>query len=695
MKRLTPCLLLALATACGGAPDPAHLEAVIAPSRTWYHTGERVELTGIVTDVFGEPIEDVEVVWTVEPSGAAEMEAPGESPRRRAFTLTTEGRAVFTGCVVPRDETLPPTLCDTVAVRVDDGMPTLEVTSPTPGAELDDAEGIVVTGSVADRGMVHVYVNGAPATVDALGQFEATIEGFFGVNHLVITASDGLTDVSEVEMDVLWAPAYSPALDAEGRPSFALDDGLSLWLGQDFFDDAVPLDRTATPVQTRDLADIMELALASLDVTGVIPDPVVDDPPNFTLRVTDATIADPYVEIDVTDEGADLFVRLGTIEADTSGLLQVEGTSLPLTGTVRASGVAFAQMTIRKESPDAEIEVTLGELLVGLESLDGTFESEETAAVFRLAEGLFRTTLETLLVDALRGTLEDSVPALLQDAFGAIDTALMGQTLALDSAPFPPVTLRIDGRVADLRPTFRSQVAMGLRTQVGTDVVSLHPDSRGVARLDVTDRAPPFFGDGSLKVGVRLALLNALLHSLWSSGLLDVDAGAILPDSIGGLVSEARILGRLPPVLRPPRPEEEDDLVLTLGQLELELTFQGEPVRYAVTLDAGVNLDVADNRISILLDEEPEARVWTLQAPSNPRALTADTVRTLLLDLWPMLSGSLREGLSLDVPLPSLGDLGGLAPELAGLRLTLAQTERARPRRGVLVIEAELTGTLP
>ena len=73
----------------------------------------------------------------------------------------------------------------------------------------------------------------------------------------------------------------------------------------------------------------------------------------------------------------------------------------------------------------------------------------------------------------------------------------------------------------------------------------------------------------------------------------------------------------------------------------------------------------------------------------------ADTVRTLLLDLWPMLSGSLREGLSLEVPLPSLGDLGGLAPELADLRLTLAQTERARPRRGVLVIEAELTGTLP
>lgn len=694
MRRLLALALL-FAAGCGGAPDPARIEAVIAPSRTWYHTGETVMLTGRVFDVFGEPIEDVEVIWSVEPDAAAEAGAPGESPRARAFTLTGEGRVVFTGCVAPTLMDEAPTLCDTVAIRVDDGMPSLEVTSPTPGAELDDAEGIVVTGSVADRGMVNVYVNGAPAEVDALGQFEATLEGFFGVNHLVVTASDGLTDVSEVEMDVLWAPAYTPALDAEGRPSLTLDDGLSLWLGQGFFDDGVPLDRTAEPVVTRDLADIMELALASLDVGGVIPDPVVDDPPTFTLRVTGARLADPQVEIDVTDDGADLFVRLGTLEADTSGLLQVEGTSLPLTGSIRAAGVAFARMTIRKESPDAAIEVTLGDLVVGLESLEGSFVSEETAAVFRLAEGLFRTTLETLLVDALRDTLEDSVPALLQDAFTAIDGALQDQELTLDSPPFPAVTLQIDGRVAALQPTFRSQITLGMRTRVGTDVVSLHPESRGVPRLSDVDRAPPFFGDGSLKVAVRLALLNALLHSLWSSGLLDVDASPILPESLSGLVSEAQILGRLPPVLRPPRPEEEDDLVLTLGQLELALTYQGEPVRYGVTIDAGVNLDVRDNRIAILLDEEPAIRVWTLQPPSNPRALTADTVRTLLLDLWPMLSGSLRDGLSLDVPLPSLGDLGGLAPELADLRLTLAQTERARPRRGVLVIEAELTGTLP
>ena len=67
----------------------------------------------------------------------------------------------------------------------------------------------------------------------------------------------------------------------------------------------------------------------------------------------------------------------------------------------------------------------------------------------------------------------------------------------------------------------------------------------------------------------------------------------------------------------------------------------------------------------------------------------------LLLDFWPSPRHSVISGLNFDLPIPSLGDLGGLAPELSGLTLTLDQTQTLRHRRGVLVMEAQMTGTLP
>ena len=47
-----------------------------------------------------------------------------------------------------------------------------------------------------------------------------------------------------------------------------------------------------TPVVTRDLADVLELVVGNLDVQSIVPDPVVDDPPTFTLSVSNARVAE-------------------------------------------------------------------------------------------------------------------------------------------------------------------------------------------------------------------------------------------------------------------------------------------------------------------------------------------------------------------------------------------------------------------
>lgn len=701
LSSLLVAALLAGLAACdggGGARTPTAIDARISPARIWYHTGEDVLLTGFVTDFIGNEIEDVEVRWTVSPEGAATLGGAEDDPREARFTLVASGAAVFTACVV-QDEDAPEDtqpICDSIGVSVDDGMPSLELEAPTPGAELDDPAGIVVRGSVADGGVVRVYVNGLAVETDDMGRFETTLPALFGVNHLIVDASDGLTEPSQVEMDVLWAPAYTPATSESGLPELTLQDGLALRLGQPFFDDGVAFDPAATPVETRDLADLLELVVHHIDVSGLVPDPVVDNPPSFTLRVRSLTLGTPRAELDIVEDGAELFLRIRDVTAETSGALIVEGTSLPLTGTIRATASAYAHLTIRKESEEAEVEVTLDDLVVGIESIEGTFTSPETAAVFRLAEGLFRTTLEDTLGEAVRETVETSVPAVLRDALVAIDGALAGQSLALDSAPFPAVTIQIDGRMASLDASYRGAMLATLRTTIGTDLPSVHPESRGVARLDGGAMSPGFFRDGTISLGVRLAVLNGLLHALWSSGLLEVPVTPLLPEAVTGLVSEANLAGRMPPVLRPARGEETDDLILSLGQLELELTFQGQPARFAISIDAGVNIDVADNRIALSIAETPTLRVWTLVEASNPRLLSAETIRSLLLsELWPNLRTSVADGLAFELPLPALGDLGGLTPDLAGLALELESTDPVYMRGGVLILDARLLGRLP
>lgn len=680
--------------ACGGPsePVPASISVSAEPSRLYYHTDQPVIVRAEVLDLLGEEIEDVEVRWSVDPASGVSSETPLDDPRAVEYVLAAAGDVTFTGCIGDPevDE-----LCGSITLRVDDGMPSLEVESPLPGAELDDPAGIVVRGSVADGGVVMVYANGMAAPVDEMGRFELALAPQLGVNHLVVVASDGITEPSQVEMDVLWAPAYTPALGDDGQPSLTFDDGLALWLGQGFFDDEVPYDPSAAT--TRDLADLVELVVSSLDVSGLVPDPVVDSPPNFLLRVTGVELGAPHAEIDVTDDGADVFIRIGELRATTEGYLVVEDTSLPLTGTVTASVVAYAHLIVTKESEEMPLEVTVADdgFTVGIESAEGMFVSEETAAVFRLASGVLRTTLEDAFSDAVRSTIESSVPALLRDALNSVDGALADRTIPLAVEPFPPITIEIDGRIRTIESVFRREMLATMRTTVGTDTLSVHPESRGVVRWDTAAMTPDFFLGGSMALGVRMSLLNGLLHGLWSSGLLSIDVTPLLPEGVSGLVSEVRLNGRLPPILRPPRAGETDELVLSLGQLELDMIFMGEPVRFAITLDAGVAISVEDNRIALSIAETPRLTIWALIRPSNERLLTEETMEAILLDLWPDLRASVQDGLAFDLPLPGLGDLGGLAPSLSTFTLTLESTAPIRPRGDVLVLDAALVGSFP
>lgn len=695
--------LLAFGLACGddsmapsdGGPDarppdtpPFGIEVRVSPPRESYRTDQTIRMVAEVTDVDGALIEGAAVTWSVEPASAATALGDG------VFTLIEEGFVELTGCTSAAGPDGEP-LCDFSRILVDSGAPNLEVSSPTPGEELggEGATEIVVTGSVADTRDVQVFVNGELASLDEMGSFTHRLTPLFGANHLEVVASDGLTESSRVEMDVLWADGYVPATNGD-RPEIALPEGLVLQLGQPFFDDGSPLDTTADPVRTEDLADVFELVLRHVDFRGLLPDPLVDSAPTLLLRVTEVRTGDVNVQLDVVDGGVELFVRIGSLAVDTAGSLEFEGAMLDLGGGLDASLSAFARVDVSKAGPDAPIESRVRDLQVAVEDIEGRFTAPEANAILQLAEGLLRSTLETQLQAAFSGSLLDAIPAVLTDALGSLDTALQGQSVAIDTPLFPAVTLQLDGRLAGLDSRYRRYLRAPLQLTVGTDQRATHPDSRGAANLVAA--ADPLFATSPVQLGVKVALLNGLLHTLWNSGLLEIDASALLPEDLAGAIMSARLSGRMPPVIRPARGAETDDLVLVVGQAELTLEALGATTLFGITLEAGASIDMVDGALSLTLAEEPFVRVWIIESSAARPPIDDATLAALLTtELWPQLRAAIAGGLDLQLPTLSVGDLTSIAPDLDGFALNLELRQPLDVREDSLVLDALLVGSVP
>jgi hypothetical protein len=693
---------LMAATACGGAErpvgpidddeaetHPATIELRVSPQRLWYQTDQTVRLAATVEDREGRILGDAAVAWVVEPAGAATSSgAHAAIPGTADFELHREGRVVITACIAG-DDGAATELCDSVALRVDDGSPSLEISEPLPGAELDDPDGIMVRGSVADASDARVYVLGQHVEVDELGQFETLVSALPGVNHLDVAASDGLTPEAVVELDVLWAPAYLAANAAPDAP-LVLPEGLALSLGQRLFDGGGSFEE----FRADDLAGLIGLIASHLPIDELIPSPIIDEE-TFRLDIPGASLGPTEVSLGVTSSGLDLFVRFPELALTTEGFIQLDETTLDLDGVVTASVAAAALIDVRGGGGEpVTIEVT--DPWVAVESAQGEFASPETGAIFRLAESLFRSMIEEQIEGAVGGIVEDTLPALLGEALAVLEDLLGEQELELDLEILPaPITLSIGGELGPFVATQATDIAAGLETRLGVQSEILHPDTRGVALFDPGLEPPRFVRDGELQIGVRLSLVNGVLHALWSAGLLELDLAELLPDALANLLQGGWVSGRLPPVVRAPRLGEPGAVVLALGQVELELDLGPDgTARFGASLEASIDLAVDDQTVGIEVPGGPRLRVWTID-PAPGTVFTAELVEATLRDQFDTLIGQLLGPLALELPALAVGEsLADIAPDLADLKLEVRIDETVRVRGDYLMIGAGLRGGL-
>jgi hypothetical protein len=678
-------------------PNTFQVELSLTPARSVYQTSDPVKVEADVSNRGGKTVSNANVQWSVSPSEAATQF--NNNPVRYRFER--EGEVTIEACASSADT--EGNACRERTVIVDDGPPDIELTKPAIGAMLDgsNTQSIPVEGQVTDsHGQPNVYIDDRRIDVDDQGRFQTTVEPRFGVNRIEVVVNDGLhEEPNRAIREVLWAPRYGPmTVDSQAETvGVDVDQGLALDLGQRFFDDGRPptsrMMGQENVLVTKDLADILTLLINNVDIDEQIPNPVVDSS-GAKLVVDDVQVGNPNLSVEVTDRGLDLYVQIPSLVVSTSGSLEVEGQTLDLTGSISGRAAAVAQLEVTHSKSNDQFTSTVDRLEISIDELKPRFSSAQANAIFKLAESTLRSQLESRLSKALREELVGTLPTLITDALNSVQEGLSEQTFSFESEITGKREITFDGSIERFDSKFRRSIRAVLGAEFQTSGKDVHPNAPGVPMTTGMDASElPLFEQSRVQVGLRLSALNGLLASLWRSGILEIDLGALensnLPDA-------GSFSATIPPVLRPARGNESYDFILELGQLLVKTTLLEKTDRYGLSLSVGVNINIEGNKIGLEIPATPDLTTWLIETSRDSPLLSPKQLRTIVLSqVWPRLQKAIRGGLSFDLPIPKLDQLSNISPTLSNLSLTLAQQRPIAIRDGYVLFETTLEGELP
>jgi hypothetical protein len=586
------------------------------------------------------------------------------------------------------------------------------ITSPSPGDELVAADHptITVTGTVTTTspayGVLLAYVNGAQVDLDGDGNFSADVSPEVGVNHIQVEGGDGFGTFVSQQLDVLWAPDFVPP--TAGTAGFSVDDSLELYLGQLFFDGrqlGSTLDRATDPVVAHDLAAALELILWDVDLASLISGGIHVGTGSSTLDVSipSVTPAEIIVDTRVVDstQEIDLDIDLNGVFLATTGTFHYNSQNLTVAGGLTADMHASARLLMAVQA-DGTIGVTVADVTAVVGPLDPLFTGPDANTLdgfITVGNNDFRTLVEGLIQSKLIPTFTDRLPPLLEQLLGATDKLLSNVSFTLDTQLGTPVTLNLNGRIGGLDVvsgpaigTSPGHVTVRQTVDIATDRQPIHSSSRGAARVAATPVLPAT-NTSSLSLLLSQDFLNAMLHSLWSSGVLEGTA------SFGGIT--AIVSAKLPPFARP-TPDESAceidgvrcDLIVQLGQIEIQLPDFEQS--FAIQATAGARVVVAGTTVSLVIAQTPELLVWETSAVAG--RLSPQAIHDLIANVvWPQLFGAIGDKLHFTLPLPDLAALGldSLSPKLANAQLQLAVRQRASATAGWLGLGADLELSVP
>ncbi len=667
------------------APDPtgvpAYVEMALAPRQPLFTREEHPQATAVVYDRYGDVVEGARLSWDVQPPGAGTIDGA------QRLTFQREGQGAVRACAGPD-------VCGRVSFFVDDAPPVLTVTSPERASlVVGDAPSITVRGTAVDSGDVRVFVNDEPVSRNAAdGSFEHTLPATFGLNRIDVIADDGVRrPPARVVMEVLWAP-QSLRADARGVD---LPESVVVRLAQGLLDQGaqLPAPDEMGVLAVGDIAGLLEGFLSRAEPLGLVPDPVLAEGDPLSLRVTAIRPGTPDASLILSDDGLEAFLRLDNLEIDTQGALLVEGERFDLSGTVFVTAAAFARVRIEADA-EGRPQLLLEDVGVAIENLGGRMDDSTAQAVLDTFGSLLRGVIERFAEDTVDDLISDQVPNFLE---GTLDDALgVLRHIPLDvdeEPPVPPIHLDVGFVLGEPRPQARDALELGITGRIDQrmEVQPPHPDP-GIP-AEGLDEPPPYPAGAGLAIGARLVAVNALLHEVWRQGALRIDVTSVLPAQVMGLIREARVDGRLQPLVVATPPGSPYFFELQAGELDLFATSprNAEPDHYVLSIRAGLTLEVGDGGIRFGIAEMPDIKAALVRAGGDRPILPPDTLGPLVAGIvWPKVQEAIGNGLSLPIDPIVVGPdvYGELAPSLQEIRVVPTFPVAPLVRRGWFVLSA-------
>ena len=561
------------------------------PATTVHPVGEIIEITHVVSDVYGNEVPDAVVTKTSTPiTGAGPTDVLGPS----TFQYHGEGRYRVEGVVEAPTEG-DALVSATIDVVVDESGPRLLCSSPADAIMMDVVPGTVVTfrGGAADvSNIVTATVNGAPVEVDDDGSFSAPITTRFGMNFVEIAAEDDNNFDSTRICVFLVASEWSIG---------SLAGALMLELRQAAWDDGV---RTA-PIN--DFDDILSRVLNSQGMRDTVHQALLDANP-LKQDSCDQQICFPFagcacvlrsevnyirsefngpntsslalvtggVRVDTRLEN--IRVRLNVnghvagIPYDSNGWVNIRSVDVDLVlDTALSAGLP--NVTVRPGS----VSVTVGSISTDFSGIDG--------AVIDVIAAVANAQVRSIVANAIRGFVVNNFNSILDELMSNLDIANLAPSFDVPRIGGGTIPVSFGLGFSSVDAT-SNRMLIGISTRFTAPIANNYSTLGAAIPPGEVAANPP--GTTPAGLGAAVAMFNQLLHALWRANMFDLelDISALDPELPDGV--SAIIVTRLPPVAF----IEGDDVILHLGGIEAEVNHPDLPEGLVVALGATARTSV-------------------------------------------------------------------------------------------------------
>ncbi|MBM4353592.1 MAG: hypothetical protein FJ109_07300 [Deltaproteobacteria bacterium] len=404
--------------------------------------------------------------------------------------------------------------------------PKITITYPPRAQTFSGPTSLVVTGTVQDTvsGVAMLKVNGEDVEVQPDGGFSKQMTMVHGMNLISVEAEDGFANSWKSFRSAFYSTKYLPA-DSIAPAAAQVSKAILAYLSQEFIDDG---DHSDPP---DDLATIVEIVMAGLDIKGMLPQegiPVLD---KATLYITNVTFDKPQVTLQSVDGGIHLLMTIPNLQADIKLEVCID---LPFVGeTCQSSyGIIFVEK-LKLDAflfvgigADGLVDASLGPIDVELEGLNVDIQGILGSLFDPLVTTLVNT-LKDALISQFTSQGGEQLPAMVEDALNQLAQGqeielppLIGSgdpTKLLLSLSFEQLQFSFDGLVLGLKAAL---TAFGKVAHTPAGVL-LRDGCMGTENQDFV--LPK---TNEMNAAIAADFVNEALFSIWWSGALTLDLSA-------------------------------------------------------------------------------------------------------------------------------------------------------------------------